>query len=149
MVLYVGSQRCPFKIEFEGTFCDLTFLPGGDVEFTSARQTPRASNMRICAHDRDIGLAERGWTTAGGGAGAVPPNQLPCEIRNVASLTDDQLIELLVENDLAAPPPPFGSGEIQVGDNEAAEEGASQDAATTETDTRELASRPTAANGPR
>lgn len=148
MVLYVGAQRCPFKVEFEGTFCDLTFLPGGNVEFTSIRQ-PRPANMRICAHDRDMGLAERGWTTAGGGAGAVPSNQLPCEIRDVASLTDDQLIELLVDNDLAAPPPPFGSGEIQVGENEAdgsADAAAEGAEASEDTDAVDLATRPTAAN---
>lgn len=27
LILYVGQQRCPFKVELRGTFCDMTFAP--------------------------------------------------------------------------------------------------------------------------
>jgi hypothetical protein len=118
LVLYVGAQRCPFLVEFDGTFCDLTFMPGGTVAFvpTGVRQM----EMRICARDRHIGIAETPFNTAV--AGATVPGQLPCQIRDVASLTDDQLLELYVENGITAPPPPFGNGQIQVKEDESAGE---------------------------
>jgi hypothetical protein len=120
MIVYVGGRRCPFLVEFDGTFCDLTFMPGGDLSFgaTGARQM----DMRICARDRHIGIDEGPFSTAPGGQGAIPQGRLPCQIRDIASLTDDQILELYVDNGITAPPPPFGTGQIQVGENEGDDE---------------------------
>lgn len=132
MVIYVGGQRCPFLVEFDGTFCDLTFMPGGDVPFVAAGV--RQMDMRICSRDRHIGIDDGPFSTAAGGQDAVPSGRLPCQIRDVASLTDDQLLELYVDNGITAPPPPFGTGQIQVGEGdgedseEAAEAPAEEDA---------------------
>lgn len=128
MVIYVGGQRCPFLVEFDGTFCDLTFMPGGDIAFVATGV--RQMDMRICSRDRHIGIDEGVFSTAAGGQDAIPPGRLPCQINDVASLTDDQLLELYVDNDITAPPPPFGTGQIQVGENEdEAEEGGSTEEA--------------------
>ena len=136
LVLYVGSQRCPFKVSFEGAFCDLTFLPGSDIEFTIAvsrrglrgiQPIGTVVNMQICSHDRQVGIADDeyfGFSRAGGAP--IEPGRLPCEILDVASLTDDELIELYVDNNIVAPLPPFGTGQIAVPEGDAAEEGASE-----------------------
>lgn len=126
LLLYVGSQECPFLVEFDGTFCDLTFLPGFDIPWTfssASRPTSgRTMNTRICSNDLDIGIADRVFTDAGGGRDAVGLGQVPCTIRTVRSLTDDEVLEAYVDNGIAAPPPPFGTGQIDVGEDTDAEE---------------------------
>jgi hypothetical protein len=160
LLLFVGAQRCPFLVEFGGAFCDLTFMPGGNVNFRSTGM--RRLDMRICASDLHIGIDDGPFSTAAGapqdqigrieddndpfrtGArGAIGPGQLPCQIQDVVSLTDDQVLELFVENDVTAPPPPFGTGEIQVKDEE--QPGAEQGA---ERETPEKPQQPTAAPTP-
>lgn len=131
LVLYVGSQRCPFRVEFQGVFCDLTFLPGNTIEFAISdpqnirrvtQPTGRMTDTRICSFDRNVGIADDPFSRAGGFEPI--PGQLPCEIQEVESLTDDELIELYVENRMAAPPPPFGNGQISAPEAEdAVEEG--------------------------
>ena len=133
LVLYVGSQRCPFKVAFQGVFCDLSFLPGNTIEFAIAdtqnirrvmQPTGRMTDIRICAFDRNVGIADSPFARAGGAVDDIP-GRLPCEILNVDSLTDDELLELYVENRMAAPPPPFGTGQISAPEgDDAAEEGA-------------------------
>ena len=120
MVLYVGSQRCPFKVEFDGIFCDLTFFVESQPIFTTA--TARQVNTRICSFDRHVGLDGGPFTTASGGDGAQAQNRLPCQILDVASLTDDELIELYVDKGITAPPPPFAAQEIQVKEESAEQE---------------------------
>ncbi len=129
LVLYVGSQRCPFRVEFQGVFCDLTFLPGNTIEFALAdpqnirrvtQPTGRMTDTRICSFDRNVGIADDPFSRAGGFE--TIPGQLPCEIQEVESLTDDELIELYVENRMVAPPPPFGNGQITAPEAEDAEE---------------------------
>lgn len=130
LLIFVGSQDCPFLIEFTGPFCDLTFLPGYDIPwaFSSATRgnAGRIMNTRICRNDMNIGIADRTFTTAGGGQDAIRRGTLPCTIRNVRSLTDDEVLEAYVENHIAAPPPPFGTGQIQVDEDAEQEEGAEE-----------------------
>jgi hypothetical protein len=85
---------------------------------------------RICARDIGIGVAEDPFIDPG--AGDLPGTTLACHIRNVASLTDDELLELYVNRNLAPPPPPLGTGQVTVpeekptepaGATEATEEG--------------------------
>ena len=132
LVLYVGSQRCPFKVAFQGVFCDLTFLPGNTIEFAISdpqnirrvtQPTGRMTDLRICSFDRNVGIADDPFSRAGGFEEI--PGQLPCNIREVESLTDDELIELYVDNRMAAPPPPFGTGQVAAPEaDDAAHEGA-------------------------
>jgi hypothetical protein len=121
IIIYVGGQRCPFLVEFDGTFCDLTFMPGGNIAFVTSGV--RQMDMRICARDRHIGIDEGVFSTAPGGQDASPSGRPPCQIRDVASLTDDQVLELYVDSGITAPPPPFGTGQIQVGESEGEDEG--------------------------
>lgn len=122
LLIYVGLQRCAFLIEFSGTYCDLTFLPPGDVDFrfggmkglqpTTRGNRERGIADRICANDLNAGIDEGPFTTASGGEDLNARGRLSCQIRDVRSMTDDQVIELFVDNDAVAPPPPFGNGEI-------------------------------------
>lgn len=126
LLIYVGARRCPFLVELSGTFCDLTFLPGGPVNFrrrreemldadaTGAARSSTIVERRICANDFSVGIDEGPFSTSSGGESAVPPNQYPCMLQDVTSLTDDQVVELFVERGFVLPPPPFGRGEISV-----------------------------------
>ncbi len=117
LVVYVGSQRCPFQVELDGTFCDLRMAP--DLFFRSSRrgideERTYASN-RICSYDR-VGVDGGVFTESPGqgqpdGFGGTTSQ---CRVRNVTSLTDDQLMELYVARGVVAPPPPIGPGRIEV-----------------------------------
>ena len=141
LIVYVGAERCPYRVELFGTFCDMEFAP--ELYFTSATQTannggvsraadavipaspttapidPRSpsrnlSDLRICANDISIGVSGGSFTND-------PTNtsngirKTDCQIQSVASLTDDKLMELYVRKGVVPPPPPMGSGKIQVG----------------------------------
>jgi len=134
LIVFVGQQRCAFQVELRGTLCDLTFA--NDVFFTKTGETLRdGSGLRVCSNDIQINV-EPG--VFGGALGSQQPSDRfgnsrpPCQIRSVASLTDDQLIELLVARGAVPPPPPMGAGEIEVGEQQA-EQGAEAEAATPET----------------
>jgi hypothetical protein len=131
LIVYVGNERCPYQIELRGTFCDLAFAPEiyfnspGEVIPDNDRNTfggtsaARLHDLRICRNDINVGVS-------GGVLTENPTNNQPtgrygnqrsdCQISSVESLTDDQLIELYVRRGVVAPPPPMGSGQIQVGD---------------------------------
>src|SRR5678816_954537 len=38
VIVYVGSQRCAFRVEMRGTFCDLTYAP--ELVFTDPKDIP-------------------------------------------------------------------------------------------------------------
>jgi hypothetical protein len=131
LVLYVGNQDCPFLVEFTGSFCDLTFLAGTSLTFRpdSLREEFGANSRltRICARDMNIGIDEGPFSTSAAGED-LPSASLSCHIRDVASLTDDELLELYVDQRLTPPPPPIGTGRIAVpeegpADAESQEEG--------------------------
>lgn len=134
LVVYVGAQNCPFRVELIGTFCDVTFLPGDPVfrptrqrEAREPRSVPsplpdfnrRADvfTARVCANDMSLGL-DQGPFAAGG---IEDPSGLDCRVRDVASLTDDELLELYVDKRVAPPPPPVGAGAIEVEESEPGE----------------------------
>jgi hypothetical protein len=136
LIVYVGNQRCPFQIELRGTFCDLTFAP--DISFNSPRDLETrpdavlgtvgrsSSGLRICSGDLQIGVDGGVFTDD---PTATQPNdrlgnpRSQCQISSIESMTDDELVELFVAHGVIAPPPPMGSGEIEVGeqDDEAAD----------------------------
>jgi hypothetical protein len=94
LILYVGAQRCPFVVEVDGMFCDLTFSP--TLRFTGGSD-------RICAFDR---------TVVDDDLFGRPEER--CRIRDVRSITDTELVEILVDRGVVAPPAPVGSGQIRV-----------------------------------
>jgi hypothetical protein len=116
LIVYVGGQRCAFRIELDGTFCDMTFAP--EVYFRSP--AGRVTDERICTYDRQIGVDGGPFTESMDNT--QPPDRFgaprsQCRILSVASITDDELIEIYVERGVTAPPPPIGPGQIEVGDN--------------------------------
>jgi hypothetical protein len=120
LIVYVGGQRCPFHIELDGVFCDMTMAP--EVYFRSPSRSideeRTFGSSRICSNDRQIGVdggpftesIERQRPDAFGGV------RSQCRVLSIASLTDDELVELYVARGVTAPPPPVGPGEIEVSD---------------------------------
>jgi len=159
LVVYVGSQRCAFKVDLRGTFCDMTFAPElffyapGDVQEGSGQPGDVFGlgdrGLRICANDLQVDVDGGAFTessTATQPPGRYGNRRSQCQIAGVASLTDDQLVELYVGEGLVPPPPPMGSGEIEVGDQaEEATPPEANDAAET-TSTQRTPSAATAAN---
>lgn len=143
LIVYVGAQECPFLVELTGTFCDVTFLPGYNIVFRpseqrAAREPTLGSGLhdradiahaRVCANDLDMGIQEGPFSSAIGDN--VEVSGLDCRIQNVKSLTDDEILEIYVDNSFTPPPPPFGTGNISVkGDgDEDADADANADAA--------------------
>lgn len=136
LIVYVGGQRCPFKIDLRGTFCDMTFAPSvyfsspSQIERTESRDIfgneigRRSSDLRICAGDLQLGVDGGPFTENRSDVITAPADRFgnaraQCQVSNIESLTDDQLIELYVDHGLTPPPPPMGSGEIEVGEQEA------------------------------
>ena len=133
LVVYVGAQRCAFKVQLYGTFCDLTFAP--EVYFHSSSDTLTPTDrdvlgapipngglrdLRVCSGDIKIGV-DGGPLTQN--STAVPAGNNPaqrvrsqCRLSSVSSLTDNQVLELYVAHDKVAPPPPMGGGQIEVGE---------------------------------
>jgi hypothetical protein len=72
------------------------------------------TDLRICANDISVGVSGGSFTNDPSNA-RNGPHQTDCQIQSVASLTDDKLMELYVRKGVVAPPPPMGSGQIQVG----------------------------------
>lgn len=135
LVVYVGSQRCPFQIDLIGTFCDMTFAPS--LYFSSPTQVERnesrdvfgepigrpSSDLRICAGDLQLSVDGGPFTENRSDILNPPTDRFgnprgQCQVRNIESVTDDELVELYVAHGLTAPPPPMGSGEIEVGEQE-------------------------------
>ena len=145
LIVYVGAERCPYRVELIGTFCDMDYASdlyfstpsqGGndsspavanDAQIPGTVASPpddprrpasRLADLRICGNDLTIGVSGGSFTNDPGG------NQIrtrsygqrsDCQISSVASLTDDKLMELYVRKGVVPPPPPMGSGQIQVG----------------------------------
>jgi hypothetical protein len=80
----------------------------------------RGFEGRICSNDLQIGV-DGGPFTESLGAADLPDRfgerRSQCRIRRVASITDDELVELYVEQGVVAPPPPVGPGQIEVDEN--------------------------------
>ena len=84
-------------------------------------------DLRICGNDISIGVSGGSFTKdpTNNQTGNDPANNQTrtvraaqasdCQISSVASLTDDKLMELYVRKGVVSPPPPMGSGQIQVG----------------------------------
>jgi Family of unknown function (DUF6491) len=124
LIVYVGGQRCAYRVELDGTFCDMSFAP--EIFF---RPPPgRPEDSRICSYDRQVGVDGGPFTDDFSDSQPLDRFGQPrsqCRILSVASINDDELLELYVDRGVVAPPPPIGAGQIKVGeqsDREPAEE---------------------------
>jgi hypothetical protein len=77
-------------------------------------------DLRVCANDLSIQVHGGRWTESQSNPGTDRfgnPNA-DCQISNVTSITDDQLLEFYVGRGVVAPVPPMGTGQIEVGEQE-------------------------------
>ncbi len=145
VIVYTGSQRCPFHIELRGTLCDLTFAPelyfsrtneisdrgvavgggtfGGPADPFGALETANrgSRSLRICANDLSVQVHGGRFTESATTDVQTDRFGNPiadCQVTTVTSITDDQLVEILVGRGVIAPLPPMGTGEIEVGEQE-------------------------------
>jgi hypothetical protein len=145
LIVYVGSQRCAFHVELSGTTCDMTFAPeiyfgelndvqanvltpgvtpqGGPASnpFEIERREQLQHDLQICRNDLTIQVHGGVFTETS--STNQPPDRFgnprtECRVSSVNAITDDQLIEFYVTRGVAAPPPPMGAGEIEVGEQE-------------------------------
>jgi hypothetical protein len=133
LIVYVGSQRCAFRIELRGTFCDLTFAPDiyfrspsefqrrEDNEIFAGSPSNRLADLRVCAND--IGIGVDGGVFTENPTSNQPPDRFgnrrsECQISSVDAVTDDELVQLYVDHGVAPPPPPMGAGKIEVGEQQ-------------------------------
>jgi hypothetical protein len=147
LIVFVGQQECPCLVELTGTFCDVTYLPGFDIVFRPTdrrmarepglgarnlggfRAPGNTSYSRVCSNDLHMGLEEGPFSTAGGAPQEIDDQSgLSCRIRNITSLTDDERLEIYVDNRFVQPPPPFGVGRVEApepadGDSQASDRG--------------------------
>jgi hypothetical protein len=128
LVVYVGRERCAYRVKVDPLYCNLTFLP--DVEFYDARQrvfTDRmqgvdssrdllarqhatgAGNQRVCVYDNTLALETFNFANT---PTQAPMGRVACEVRDIAAISDDELLEVYVDEGLLPPPPPIGSGEL-------------------------------------
>jgi hypothetical protein len=148
IIVYVGAQRCAFHVEVRGTMCDMAFAPelyfrrtnempiarGGEI---TGGTMPRASrptgfdpleletrerrDLRICANDLAIQVHGGAFTeslSSGQPTDRFGNPRTDCVVSGVTSVTDDQLLEFYVTRGVAAPVPPMGTGEIEVGEQD-------------------------------
>jgi hypothetical protein len=153
LIVYVGSQRCAFHLELRGTMCDLTFAPElyfsrvGDIPISGSAgaepipgrgladpfdplETERRKDrhLRICSNDLRIQVHGGRFTESATTPVATDRFGNPraaCQVATVTSVTDDQLVEFFVARGVVPPLPPMGAGEIEVGEQEEPEQGAS------------------------
>jgi hypothetical protein len=158
LIVYIGSQRCAFQVQLSGTFCDMTFAPElyfhsrtqDRLERSLAERGPggtlvrgqaRTSDLRICANDLQVEVSGGVFTDSQLSTNrpadpfADPLNTVgnlrsQCQVTGVESITDDELVELYVARGIVAPPPPMGSGEVKVEEQE--DERGEQEAAGSE-----------------
>jgi hypothetical protein len=106
---------------------DISFAPGVDDPNLPIQRRGRAS-LRVCDNNLRLQVSGGAFTDTPFANPADPLSDGParrdprflnprsdCQLSSVSSLTDDQVIELYVGHKLVPPPPPMGSGEIEVG----------------------------------
>ena len=94
VIVLVGRDQCPFKLELDGFFCDVSlssFLAFDDPD------------GRICTWDRTFVVG-----------GPFAREDEYCRVRQVTPMTDDELLEAYATSGLTPPLPAKGSGELEV-----------------------------------
>ena len=122
VVVLVGRDQCPFKLELDGFFCDLnmaSFLSFDDPD------------GRVCRWDRTVVAT-----------GPFARESEFCRVSQVTPLTDDELLEAYATSGLTPPLPARGSGELEVVDEEPLEEASAAPETAVESDATAPASEP-------
>lgn len=96
VIVEVGPYRCPFLVEVDGFDCQLGFA--GRLAFYD-------DDRRICSLDNAL-LVTDAFSPA------FP--QDVCRVREVRAISEDELLERYATSGRIPPPPPTGSGELQV-----------------------------------
>lgn len=94
LIVMVGGNQCPYKIELDGFFCDISmssFIAFDDPD------------GRICTWDRSYVAA-----------GPFSREGESCRVTQVTPMTDDELLEVYATKGLTPPLPAKGSGELEV-----------------------------------
>lgn len=94
-VVHVGSNRCPYLVEVDGVFCDLTF------------------SSTIGFNDSDGRICRAGNTQVVSDPFRRNRNDV-CRIRNVKAVSDDELLEYYAVHGRIPPLPPAGSGQLEL-----------------------------------
>ena len=96
VVVEVGPYRCPFLVEVDGIDCQLAF---------SGRLMFYDDDRRICALDGAVLITDA--------FSPVFPQDV-CRVRDVRAVSEDELLERYAMSGRIPPPPPTGTGELQV-----------------------------------
>ena len=96
VVVEVGPYRCPFLVEVDGIDCQLAF---------SGRLMFYDDDRRICALDGAVLITDA--------FSPVFPQDV-CRVRDVRAVSEDELLERYATSGRIPPPPPTGTGELQV-----------------------------------
>ena len=94
LVVFVGSERCPYLITVDGFFCNLR---------TSAFISFQDLDGRICNLDRAYIVS-----------GPFSRDDEYCRISRVEPLNDDELVETFASYGILEPLPATGSGQLEV-----------------------------------
>lgn len=95
MMVEVGGDRCPYLVELDGIFCDLSFTSMIAFQDTDGR---------ICAVDNAYVVS--GFFTR--------DVEDVCRVRDVRAINDDERLERYAAAGRIPPLPPTGSGELSV-----------------------------------
>jgi hypothetical protein len=120
LVVFVGPQRCAFRMELQGPYCGYVSF-SLDFDLDARNQLLGGSTQpRICTNDRPYindPFARSAEGVMPGGRGPRPSGVDSfdrCRVAQIIPLTDDELMEAYVETGVQAPLPPVGSGEVSV-----------------------------------
>jgi hypothetical protein len=95
ILVEVGANRCPYVVEVDGIFCDLGFA--STIAFQNR-------NGRICSAGRSY-IISGPFTRS---------REDVCRVRDVRSITDDELLERYAASGRLPPLPPIGPGVLEV-----------------------------------
>jgi hypothetical protein len=123
--LPLGEQDPRLQHQLAGSG-NIAFSEGGDSSLPSQRRG--RATLKVC--DNNLGLQ----VTGGAFTNSTVTNPLDplsdpttrvdrfgramtadCQVSSVSSITDDQVLEIFVAHRVTPPPPPMGSGELQIG----------------------------------
>lgn len=94
VIVFVGPNRCPFRVAIDGFFCSLR--GSASIAFLDF-------DNQICNLDRTPVVS-----------GPFVRQDNDCRVREVEALNDDELIEAFAESGIVEPLPASGSGELIV-----------------------------------